>query len=51
MNKLNAPNNLLRLILRKEKLKPLPPPWSKNLIKNRDIKIIYLNKGYLLLII
>ena len=34
--KLNAPNNLLRIILRKEKLRPLPPPGSKNFVTNRD---------------
>ncbi len=36
MKKLHAPNNLINLVLRKEKLKPLPPPGSDKLVITRD---------------
>ena len=37
MKKIQAPNNLTKLVLRKEKLKPLPPPGSEKLVRTRDI--------------
>lgn len=36
MKKLHAPNNLTKLVLRKEKLKPLPPPGSNKLVTTRE---------------
>ena len=35
--KLNAPEDLLKIILRKETLKPLPPPGSEKIVTDRDI--------------
>ena len=37
MRKLNAPKDLAKFVLREEKLKPLPPPGSNQLIFTRDL--------------
>lgn len=37
MRKLNAPKDLAKFVLREEKLKPLPPPGSDQLIFTRDL--------------
>lgn len=38
MRKLNAPKDLSKLVLREDKLKPLPPPGSNKLVLTRDLK-------------